>query len=338
MNANNTILAANIGGTDVVAAPVVETSIENLPNLASSGVLLALNMSVWEAAKKDKSSEEDIKNLKGAGSKRAHTVRKHLFAECQALDNIKALRGEARLWFNKVTMEWNTPFRYCTTLSYFETTADFSNLKMRFDNLVNIFLGVYQTEISKQAFMLGASFNPNEYPSVEEVRRKFRFELDEGPVPLPTDFRVSITNEALKEMQERCARNTEARMKAMMSDVWGRVKDRVEHIKERMDAVLEYEPGQVEEEKEYDDAGNCTGVKIIKKRRPKLHDTMLDHAIELTEMLRQFNVFNDPKLEEARQMLKSAIIHVDMKSLKEDSMAQGALKSKMQDILDKFDF
>lgn len=349
--------------TAVEAAPV---SIDNLPSIISGGVLLALNMSVWEAAKKDKNTEEEVRVSKGASSKRAATVRKHLFAECPALDNIKALRGEARLWFNKATLEWNSPFRYCPTASYFEVVNDYNNLKARFNNLVNIFLGVYSTEISKQAFVMGSLFNPNEYPPVEEVARKFRFELDEGPVPLATDFRVNIQAEALKEMQERCERHTKERIELLMKDQWNRIRERVEHIRDRMDAVLKFVPGEVEEEmidvrvevpNDDPDVGKTfyegtddeytvpatkwitkQECKITKKRRPKLHDSMLDHGIELCELLKQFNVTNDPALEEARKMLKDALIHVDMKGLKESPAIQSTVKNRMQDILDKFNF
>ena len=92
----------------------------------------------------------------------------------------------------------------------------------------------------------------------------------------------------------------------------------------------------MEEIKKYKDDGTLESVEIKKKRRPKLHDSMLDHGMELCALLRDLNITNDPKLEEARQMLESALIHVDMDSLKKVDVVQVAVRSKMQDILDKF--
>jgi hypothetical protein len=43
-------------------------------------------------------------------------------------------------------------------------------------------------------------------------------------------------------------------------------------------------------------------------------------------------------LEEARCMLERALVHVDIDSLKESKEMQVSTKSKMQEILDKFDF
>ena len=83
------------------------TNMTNLPSIASAAMLGSLNISVWEGRKKDKGVEEEIAQQKGAKSKRAASVHKNLFAESPALDAIKALRGEARVWFNKVTLPWD---------------------------------------------------------------------------------------------------------------------------------------------------------------------------------------------------------------------------------------
>ena len=53
-------------------------------------------------------------------------------------------------------------------------------------------------------------------------------------------------------------------------------------------------------------------------------------------MLRDLNVTNDPRLEQARQDLEAALTRVDLDSLKESTELQRATKTAMQDILDKF--
>jgi hypothetical protein len=122
-----------------------------------------------------------------------------------------------------------------------------------------------------------------------------------------------------------------------VSDAWARVKEKVEHIRDRMDAVMSHDPDATEETKTVDDDGNELIV-VKKKRRPKLHDSMLDTGLELCGLMSDLNVTNDPQLEEARKMLEKALVHVDMDSLKESPEMQQSTRQAMQDILDKFSF
>ena len=101
--------------------------------------------------------------------------------------------------------------------------------------------------------------------------------------------------------------------------------------------MLEFD-GAVEEVKEYDDAGNVTKIEVKKKRRPKLHQSMIDNGLELCGLLSDLNVTNDPDLEAARMELEKALVHVDIDSLRESKEVQQATKKKMDDILSKFNF
>jgi len=315
------------------------TKLDNLPGIATAAMLGSMNVSVWEGRKKDKGIEQEIADNKGARSKRATSVHKNLFVDCPPLEAIKSLRGEARIWFNKCTLPWDdNGRRLLPTAIYFEVQQEMANYQSRFDKLVQAFVKVYAVEISKQAFERGAMFNRDEYPKVEDIPEKFCFAINLTPVPLSGDFRVDVGNDALKELNDRCEADTQMRIKGAMSDAWERVKGQVEWVLDRMTAVLEHDPNAVEEIKELDDEGNVTKVEIKKKRRPKLHESMLDQGLETCGLLRDLNVTNDPDLEEARRMLEKALVHVDMKSLKDSPEMQSSTKSAMQAIKDKFNF
>mgnify|MGYP003350132667 CR=1 FL=1 len=316
---------------------MTKADIASLPSIASASMLGYLNISVWEARKKDKKTEAEVTASKGARSKRAASVHKHLFSECPALEAIKALRGEARQWFNRVTLPWDdNGGRLIVTKNYFEVMADAARYEKRFDDLVQVFCNTYATEISKQAFEMGALFDRNEYPDVADVRHKFDFSLSVNPLPMAGDFRLDIANDALTELQKRHEKQTQARVAAAMSDAWTRIKEQVQWVHERMSAVLDHDPDATEETQETDDQGNVTKVEIKKKRRPKLYDSMLEQGIELCGLLRDLNVTNDPALEEARRMLESTLVRIDMDSLKESPELQRSTKAAMQSIIDKF--
>lgn len=307
-------------------------------NIATAATLGTLNISVWEARKQDRKTADEVTQAKGARSKKAATVHKHLFSECPALEAIKSLRGEARQWFNRVTLPWDdNGRRIIPTLCYLDVTDEARRYEQRFDALVRVFLNTYSTEISKQAFEMGALFDRAEYPPEDLVAAKFRFGFCVEPVPQSGDFRVDIAAEAEAEMKAQYDRVLAERVAAATGDAWLRVKEQVEWVHERMTAVLEYNPDDVEETPTYDDEGNVVKLDIKKKRRPKLYDSMLDQGLGLCDLLTKLNVTNDPRLEEARQDLERALTRIDMDSLKESPELQQSTRTAMQNILDKFD-
>lgn len=304
--------------------------IANLPSIASAAMLGSLNISVWEARKKDKQTEAEVTAAKGARSKRAASVHKHLFSECPALEAIKSLRGEARVWFNQVTLPWDdNGNRLITTKNYLEIMNDANKYAKRFNDLVQVFKNTYSTEISKQAFEMGALFDRSEYPDVSELDHKFFFNLSVQPLPLAGDFRLDIGNEALEELRARCEADTQARLAGAVQDAWSRVKQQVEWVHSRMSAVLEHDPEATE---------TTEDGETRKKKRPKLYQSMLDNGIELCGLLRDLNVTNDPALEEARKMLETTLMRVDIDSLKESKELQQSTKTAMKSIMDKFNF
>lgn len=306
-------------------------------SISSAAMLGSINISVWEARKQDRRTAEEVTIAKGARSKRAATVHKHLFSECGALEAIKSLRGEVRTWFNTVTLPWDdNGRRLITTAQYLTVTAQAARYEQRFNDLVRVFVQTYATEISKQAFEMGALFDRTEYPPESEVSAKFRFSFTVEPVPESGDFRVDIGAAAAADLKDQYEKATQARVAGAMADAWQRVKDQVEWVQERMTAVLEHDPDAVEEVPTTDDDGKVVSVEIKKKRRPKLYDSMLEQGLELTALLRDLNVTGDPKLEAARQALESALSRVDMDSLKESPELQRATRSAMESILSEF--
>ena len=306
--------------------------------LASSAVLVSLNVSVWSARKKDKQTEADVQVQKGANNKRAMSVHKHLFSDCPPLDQVQAFAAETRQWFNRVTSPWDdNGQRLLPTLSWFEVQQDLQHKVNEFDRLVRVFVSHYNTEISRQAFALGSAFNRTEYPDAAQVVNKFAMRVNVTPLPLSGDFRVNIGTETIKQMQEAYDADVQARINGAMGDAFGRVRDVVTKIMERMTSLLDYTPG-TEEQKQFDDAGNVVSVTLIKKRAPKVYDSMLEQALDLCELLRGLNIMKDPVLEEVRNDLYNAVKHLDTDTLKKSPEVQATVKTKMEDILSKLDF
>ena len=157
------------------------------------------------------------------------------------------------------------------------------------------FLRDYPTLISAQAFQLGALFDRNEFPDVEEIASKFRFKVGFLPLPSTGDFRIDAPNEVVADMQKEYEAMYNERIEQVNQDLWNRLHDTLTHMSDRLG---------------YDTTGKA---KIFR-------DSMVDNAVELCDMLKRLNVTNDPKLEKARAKLESALLGVDADELR----AEGA--------------
>jgi hypothetical protein len=72
--------------------------------------------------------------------------------------------------------------------------------------------------------------------------------------------------------------------------------------------------------------------------KKRYHDTLISNPLELCSLLTKLNITNDPKLEEARRQLELTMLGANMESIKEDADCRKELKSKVDAIINKFNF
>jgi hypothetical protein len=161
--------------------------------------------------------------------------------------------------------------------------------------------------ISAQAFQLGALFDRNEFPSVNDIKHKFGFNVTFLPLPTTGDFRIDATNEVIAEMKKEYEAMFNERVASVNQELWDRLHDTLKHMSDRLG---------------YDDAGKA---KIFR-------DTMVDNAVDLCDMLKRLNVTNDPKLEKARAGLESALLGVDASEIRRDG-ARDEVKLKVDGVI-----
>jgi hypothetical protein len=73
----------------------------------------------------------------------------------------------------------------------------------------------------------------------------------------------------------------------------------------------------------------------VKKR---YHDSLVTNAQGLCELLTKLNITKDPKLEEARRALELTMLGVEIEDIKESPELRSTVKSKVDAILEKFDW
>ena len=70
----------------------------------------------------------------------------------------------------------------------------------------------------------------------------------------------------------------------------------------------------------------------------KFHDSLVDGAFELCDMVKALNITGDESLEAARKSLEFALVGVDAKELRKNMSVRTEVKSQVDEILSKFAF
>jgi hypothetical protein len=192
-------------------------------------------------------------------------------------------------------------------MQFFELKQWINDQEATFNQLVAEFLRDYPTLISAQAFQLGALFDRNEFPDVEEIATKFRFKVGFLPLPSTGDFRIDAPNEVVEGMQKEYEAMYNERIAQVNQDLWIRLHDTLRHMSDRLG---------------YDSTGKA---KIFR-------DSMVENAVELCDMLKRLNVTNDPKLEKARSSLESALLGVDASEIRLEG-ARDEIKHKVDVVI-----
>lgn len=283
-------------------------------SIASSSILVELNISVWTANKLDKRVTDSVLVSNGAMSADAGQFRKNLMAGTTIRKDIADFAASCRLWHNTTSLPWaDRGARLLPTSLFLDYKTEANRRKMQFDHMVEHFLREYPTLQAQAQQHLGALYNPDDYPSVEAVAEKFGFKMVFTPLPEAGDFRLDVANEDLEELRRQYDNSLNARLNEAMQSQWDKLHDMLTRMSDKL----------VEPEGE-------------DKRR--WHDTFISNAHDMCQMLTHLNVAKDPKLEEARLKLERAIHGVDIDDIKDDELKREEVKTKLDAILKDYEW
>ena len=286
----------------------------SVKSLSSSAMLVELSISLWTARKLDRKVSNDV-DISNSTQTKAGNYHKNLLAGDDSLSAIQKLAGVVRTYHTNITSPWNdSGQRLLPTAKFLEYKQEMARLEREYWNLVNNFLPLYNTKISASAFQLGALFNRDEYPEVEQVEKKFGFYVRYTPLPEAGDFRVDVGNEAMAELKEEYDKLYASNLEKVTSDAW----DRLNKILTQLSFGLRNE-------------GNETDGK-----KGKVYTSVLDNAKELCGLLTHFNVSGDTELEAMRIRLEDSLFGLDANDFKESDFLRSEVKKEVDDMLSKW--
>ena len=283
-------------------------------SIASSAVLVELNISVWPANKVDREMTETV-NTNASAVRDASQTRKNLFAGTTLRKDIEKLAARIRLYHNQNTLPWaDKGQRLLPTKLFLEYKQTMNSYEVQFSQLCSNFFVEYPRLVAEAQQHLGTMYRAEDYPDIEEVKLKFGFRKAFDPIPESGDFRLDVSAQDLEEVKAGYEAKFDERLAEAMRTPW-----------ERLHSVLTSMSEKLKDEEGVD----------TKKR---YHDSLVTNAQDLVGLLDKMNITNDPMLEEARKQLELTMLGADIETIKESSHARESMKNKVDAILQKFEW
>jgi len=274
--------------------------------IQDKAMLVSLKISMIGMSKKDKEVTETANNQYNA-EKDAGSYSKSLIAR-EDIANVKHVAGKARKFHTDQTLSWSdNNERILPSKNYLEYSNGLSDLKAEFETAVSIFADKYQDMIAKQQTKMGSMFDIDDYIAQSEVVDEFSFEYQIMPVPSADDFRLSLSDDEVKEIKANITKAESERTKAAMSALWERVYNNITNMETQLG-----------------------------KENGKIYNTLLSNTIDLVKLLDKLNITDDPELERVRKEIGDRLCVFEVNELRKKpeirKEAMGAAKEIRKDI------
>jgi hypothetical protein len=287
-------------------------------SISSSAVLVELNISVWTANKLDKGATDSVLASNSA-SKDSAQVRKNLMAGTDKRKKIADYAARARLYHNQTTLSWSDKgARLLPTSLFMDYKANMNIYEKNMNVMIQDFYTNYADLIELSKHHMGDLFNPYDYPDMDTLKSKFGFRLVFSPLPESGDFRLDIPQQDMVEMQDKYELAFNDRLADAMREPWEKLHKALSHLSEKL---TDEEDSQVDS-----------------KSNKRYHDTLITSNQELCSLLTHLNVTKDPLLEQARRELELTMLGLDIEDIKDSADCRKEVKSKVDDILNKFNW
>jgi hypothetical protein len=290
-------------------------------SLATSAVLVSVDVNVWSATKQDRGISDEVTSLKKADASAGRFV-KNLLADDQFHKRLSNYRQTIYNWLKRSTFRWNNSQDLLPVVNLTKFKQEYTEHEIEFNRLLDSFVNNYSTIVGNMAFKQGDMFNRHDYPDVNEVRSKFGIKLYVSEVP-SHDWRCSISNDIADDLKQQYEKQAEG----IINHV---IQDQVERITEVMESIS-YCCGV----SETTDA--VTGETKTKKR--KIYDTTIEKAKELCNTFKAFKPVDNEmtkRLSDAVNKLEYSLQGVDSEVLRESDAVREKVKSDVEGILNKF--
>ena len=276
-----------------------------MPDITTKAVLVHLNIQTWNPQKMDKEASMEVAVQKRAYS-RATRLYKQLL-DSDALKDVRNVINKARTVHMKMTMPWyDNGYRILPTTLFEQYSNNINKLKSELSSRVDTFLQKYDALKDSARARLGDLYNPNDFPSHDEIKAKFSIHAHIIPVPDSEDWRVELNKQAHEMLKKQISQDLQSRQRQALADLWNRIYKQVELVHERFSSD------------------------------GRLFKSLLDNLEELTDILPKLNITKDKELDQMAKEVRMALCGYDIDELRKDKAKRQEAAKRAKELLSKF--
>lgn len=282
-------------------------------SISNSAMLVELNISVWTGQKVDRKATNKV-TVDANATVDAGQFKKNLMAGTTLRKEIADYAAICRTWHNGRTMPWSDRGpRLLPTSMFFEYKTEVNARMAHFNSKADKFVAEYPQLLIDAPQYLGALYDPADYPSVDDVRSKFGFQLVFSPVPEAGDFRLQVGADDMAELRAQYDSAYDLRVKEAMQSAWDKLHEMLLRMSDKL-------------------------VEPEDSKTKLFHSTFVTNVHDLCGLLTHLNITKDPELEKARRQLERAVSGLDVDDLRSDMGARADLKARVDQVLQGFDW
>jgi hypothetical protein len=199
-------------------------------SLVQKAMLVDLHISQVTKTRTDKRATNRTVAEHHAQDKSLRVV-KNLFHPSSTAE-LDSLVSQIRAVHESLTLPWNRAgVRILSTAAFTEYSEKVRGIITQIDEAADVFAyQKLQQALVKAEQMLGDAWNPDEYPTAEEVCDSYRVRVQFYPVPSAGDFRVEIADADLAAIRAEMERQGAEDMKAAMGTLWTELRDGLDDL------------------------------------------------------------------------------------------------------------
>ena len=272
--------------------------------IQDKAMLVHLNISTWTARKFDPKVTKEIEDNYSANDSGRYN--KILIAG-EHLAKIQKIASATRVYHYEHTLAWNdNGGRLLSADIYFDYVSAMDKFQNELTTQVSRFINMYPTYIEEAKSRLKGMFSEEDYPSLEDLRQKYKFTVSFNPVPDAQDLRIQLNQHEKESIRQSIMEQVDNSTKTAMTDIWNRLHGVVKHMIERLS-----------------DADN------------KFKNSLVDNIKELCEILPKLNVAGDEKLTAAIKEINDKLATLEPDNLRKDKQLRSQAVTDAKEILSR---
>lgn len=276
-----------------------------MSNLSEKAMLVHLRISMSLFHIKDSKVSAEVREGKGAGYDSGNWWT-YLIPK-KELEGIVRAAGKCRAAIDSMTLPWNdSGDRILPSELYFDFTQKLRKATDEYDAEIDKFLKEYPEILQRSQKRLGSLVNTARFPTIAEVKGKFGHGVDIFPLPNSEDFRVSLSDDDVKNIKENMEKTISTKVGAAMASVWQELAELVGKIESTLS-----EPDRI------------------------FRNTLITNLGDFCHLLPKLNIIQSSELENMRKELVEKLANLHPTTLRDNSDVRKKAAKDAKAVLEK---